>query len=68
MWFVFDDGVLFYSSYREADRDDSEAVTRVPMDRVISLRTDVSINHRECTHVFALQVLDYFQMVILSWT
>lgn len=68
MWFVFDDGVLFYSSYRDADRDDSEAVTRVPMDRVISLRTDVSMNHREYSNTFTLQFLNSFQLVISSWT
>ena len=42
MWVVFDDGVLYYSPDRNADRDIDESVTKVPMDRVISLRTDVS--------------------------
>lgn len=42
MWVVFDDGVLYYSADRNADRDIDDNVTRVPMDRVISLRTDVS--------------------------
>jgi hypothetical protein len=41
-WVVFDDGVLYYSTEKDADRDDDDMVTRVPMDRVISLRTDVS--------------------------
>ena len=40
-WVVFDDGVLYYSADRGSNREDSELVTRVPMDRVISLRTDV---------------------------
>jgi hypothetical protein len=40
-WVVFDDGVLYYSTDRGANREDSDLVTRVPMDRVISLRTDV---------------------------
>ena len=65
MWFVFDDGVLFYSSYREADRDDSEAVTRVPMDRVISLRTDVSTDQRDCTHVFTLLSFNYLKLLVV---
>jgi hypothetical protein len=40
-WVVFDDGVLYFSTQKEAARDDSEAVTQISMDRVISLRTDV---------------------------
>ena len=42
MWVVFDDGVLYYSADRDADRDIDDNVAKVPMDRVISLRTDVS--------------------------
>lgn len=40
-WVVFDDGVLYFSTQKEAARDDNEVVTQIPMDRVISLRTDV---------------------------
>jgi hypothetical protein len=40
-WVVFDDGVLYFSAQKEAARDVIEAVTQIPMDRVISLRTDV---------------------------
>ena len=40
-WVVFDEGILYFSTQKEADRADTEAVKQVPMDRVISLRTDV---------------------------
>jgi hypothetical protein len=42
MWFVFSDGVLYYSKDIRTDMDDA-SVSKVPMDRVISLRTDVSV-------------------------
>lgn len=44
-WVVFDDGVLnLFSSQnvRDLDPDDDDGMIEIPMDEVVSLRTDVS--------------------------
>jgi hypothetical protein len=50
MWVVFDDGVLYYSPSQPhytglVDRESQSSAGTVPMDQVISLRTDVRLDH-----------------------